>query len=440
MLWCLLATCVSQPAAVVELPGVLVFSRTAGYRHDSIEAGQQFLRSIGEGRWRVECTEDPNVFSAEGLSGYDVVVLLQTTGDVLNDAQEDAFERYLRSGGGLVGIHGAADGERDWAFFGSDVMGGAWFKSHPNIQNATVVVEDNHHPSTTHLSEKWPRVDEWYNYVQSPRDSVHVLASLDESTYNGGEMGADHPIAWTTTVGNGAAFYTGLGHTAESYAEQGFCDHIQGGIEWAMADGWIDLGQDWQHRDGWQDVGGATADGRKLKLHDGLGMISNGPEGHARDLVTGGSFGDCQLHIEFMIPEGSNSGVYVQGRYEIQILDSHGVVDPAPGDCGGIYERWDESRSPKGFEGSPPRENASSPPGDWQTYDIVFQAPRFDADGKKIENARFKSVRHNGVLIHEDVVLTGPTRGGWGPEVATGPLRLQGDHGPVVYRRMQVRR
>ena len=149
MLWCLLATCVSQPAAVVELPGVLVFSRTAGYRHDSIEAGQQFLRSIGEGRWRVECTEDPNVFSAEGLSGYDVVVLLQTTGDVLNDAQEDAFERYLRGGGGLVGIHGAADGERDWAFFGSDVMGGAWFKSHPNIQNATVVVEDNHHPSTS---------------------------------------------------------------------------------------------------------------------------------------------------------------------------------------------------------------------------------------------------------------------------------------------------
>jgi hypothetical protein len=121
-------------------------------------------------------------------------------------------------------------------------------------------------------------------------------------------------------------------------------------------------------------------------------------------------------------------------------LDSYGVADPTPGDCGGIYKRWDESRSPKGFEGSPPRENASAPPGDWQIYDILFQAPRFDVDGKKIENARFKSVRHNGVLIHKDVELTGPTRGGREPEVAAGPLRLQGDHGPVVYRRVRVRR
>lgn len=440
MLGCLLAICVVQPAPAVALPGVLVFSRTAGYRHGSIANGQELLKSLGEGRWRVEETEDPSVFTDEGLLDYDVVVMLQTTGDVLNDAQEDALERYLRTGGGLVGIHAAADGERDWPFFGAHVLGGAWFKSHPAIQNATVVVEDTHHPSTTHLGERWPRVDEWYNYVQSPRTGVHVLASLDESTYQGGTMGADHPIAWSTTIGRGAVFYTGLGHTVESYTEPAFRDHIQGGVEWAMADGWIELDHDWQRRAGWQDVVGAKADGRKLVLHEGEGSIANGPGGHAGDLVTGGSYGDCELHIEFMIPEGSNSGVYMQGRYEIQILDSFGVTDPGPGDCGGIYERWDESRSPQGFDGVPPKENASAPPGEWQTYDIVFQAPRFDGDGKKVRNAHFKSVRHNGVLIHKDVELTGPTRGGWEPEVAQGPLRMQGDHGPVVYRNMRIRR
>ena len=141
-----------------------------------------------------------------------------------------------------------------------------------------------------------------------------------------------------------------------------------------------------------------------------------------------------------MIPEGSNSGVYLQGRYEIQILDSCGVTNPGAGDCGGIYEWWDELRSPKGFEGVAPNENASAPPGEWQTYDIVFQAPQFDTHGEKVRNARFKSVRHNGVLIHKDIELTGPTRGGSEPEVAQGPLRLQGDHGPVVYRNVKLRR
>jgi type 1 glutamine amidotransferase len=440
MLCCLLATCVLHLAPPAEQPGVLVFSRTAGYRHGSIAEGQELFKSLGEDRWRVELTEDPSVFTDKRLSGYDVVVMLQTTGDVLNDEQEDSLERYLRGGGGLVGIHAAADGERDWPFFGSHILGGSWFKSHPAIQNATVVVEDAHHPSTQHLAARWPRTDEWYNYVQSPRPGVHVLASLDESSYEGGEMGADHPIAWSTTIGKGAAFYTGLGHTAESYTEQAFRDHIRGGVEWAMADGWIDLGHDWQHRAGWQDVAGAEVDGRDLKPLPGIGSIANGSKGHAGDLVTGGSFGDCELHIEFMIPEGSNSGVYLQGRYEIQILDSCGVTNPGAGDCGGIYERWDELRSPKGFEGVAPNENASAPPGEWQTYDIVFQAPQFDTHGEKVRNARFKSVRHNGVLIHKDIELTGPTRGGSEPEVAQGPLRLQGDHGPVVYRNVKLRR
>ena len=449
MLCCLIAASLLQappPPAfsggpeIPGRPGVLVYSRTAGYRHDSIEDGGQLVQSLGEGRWRVVLTEDPSVFTPEGLEDFDVVVLMHTTGDVLDDAAEAAMEQYLRKGGGLVGIHAAADSERDWAFFGGEVLGGAWFQSHPAIQEATIVVEDRHHPSAAHLEGAWSRTDEWYNYVQSPRSDVHVIASLDESSYEGGTMGEDHPIAWSVPVGKGAAFYTGLGHTIESYAEPAFQRHIQGGIEWAMNDGWISLEDDWKHRDGWRSVGDAAADGRELKVEPGGGMLVNGERGHAGDLVTGGEFGDCELHVEFMIPEGSNSGVYLHGRYEVQILDSFGKRDPGPGDCGGIYERWDDSRSPSGFEGVSPKVNAAKKPGQWQAYDIVFRAPRFDAEGNKIRNAVFESVRHNGVLIHENVELSGPTRGGWGAEAVEGPVRFQGDHGPVAYRDVRIRR
>jgi len=449
---CLLAVCVLESGPPVDLsggvpvglagdrPGVLVFSRTNGFRHGSIEAGHRLIQSLGEGRWRVEGAEGPDVFTPERLAGIDVVVLLHTTGDVITDAGEAAMEQFLLSGGGLVAVHGAADGERDWPFFGSRALGGAWFESHPQIQQASVIVEDRHHPATAAVGERWVCTDEWYNFVKSPRGSVHVLASLDEQSYEGGSMGVDHPIVWSTPVGDGAAFYTGLGHTVERYSEPAFQAHLQGAIEWALADGWIELDKGWQARAGWQDVAAVTADGPALQLAAGSGVLVNGADGHAGDLVTGGVFGDCELHVEFLIPEGSNSGVYLQGRYEVQILDSHGKSSPGPGDCGGIYERWDESRSPKGFEGVPPRTNAAAAPGVWQSFDIVFRAPAFDAAGEKIHNARFESVRHNGVLIHEDVELGGPTRGGRGPEAAEGPVRFQGDHGPVAYRNVRIKR
>jgi hypothetical protein len=139
-----------------------------------------------------------------------------------------------------------------------------------------------------------------------------------------------------------------------------------------------------------------------------------------------------------MVPKGSNSGVYFMGRYEIQVYDSYGVEKGEyPGiECGGIYQRWKDN---KGFEGHSPRVNASRPPGEWQTFDVVFQAPRFDQDGKKIANARFVKVIHNGQVIHENVELTGPTRGAaFEDEKPTGPLMFQGDHGPVAYRNLSV--
>ena len=142
------------------------------------------------------------------------------------------------------------------------------------------------------------------------------------------------------------------------------------------------------------------------------------------------------IHVEFMVPKGSNSGVYLMGRYEIQILDSYGKKKVSHGDCGGIYQRWANN---KGFEGHAPKMNASRPPGVWQTFDAVFRAPRFDDSGKKIADARFEKVIHNGTVVHKDVVCTGPTRSAsFNDEKPMGPLMLQGDHGPVAYRNIWI--
>jgi sugar phosphate isomerase/epimerase len=195
----------------------------------------------------------------------------------------------------------------------------------------------------------------------------------------------------------------------------------------------------------WQVAGDVSinpANGRLLSGRPGSGVIVNGPAGRTSHLVSKAEFGDVKAHIEFMVPRESNSGVYFMGRYEIQVFDSWKKTSPYPGiECGGIYQRWDNNREPKerGFEGHSPRVNASREPGQWQTFDVVFRAPRFDESGEKLSNARFETIAHNGVLIHEDIELTGPTRAGmYNDEKPTGPLMLQGDHGPVAYRNIRI--
>ena len=158
------------------------------------------------------------------------------------------------------------------------------------------------------------------------------------------------------------------------------------------------------------------------------------------NLLTEAEFGDIELHVEFCIAKHSNSGVYLQGRYEIQVYDSFGVEKSEyPGiECGGIYPRWINEQNVGGHS---PRVNASKPAGEWQSFDITFRAPRFDASGKKVANAKMVRVRHNGQLVHENVELKGPTRSAqWEDEKPTGPILLQGDHGPVAYRNLRVKR
>ncbi|HZW08841.1 MAG TPA: ThuA domain-containing protein [Phycisphaerales bacterium] len=211
---------------------VLVYSRTAGFRHGNIPDGIEAIEKLGEEHgFGVDATEDPTRFTEENLDQYAAVVFLSTTGDVLDPEQEKAFEAYIAKGRGYVGIHAAADTEYDWPWYGELV--GGYFQSHPAVQAADVRVEDREHPSTRHLPEIWRRTDEWYNYRENPRGKVHVLLTLDESSYENGEMGEDHPIAWCREFGGGRAWYTGGGHTSESFAEPDFLAHIVGGIRWA---------------------------------------------------------------------------------------------------------------------------------------------------------------------------------------------------------------
>jgi len=195
----------------------------------------------------------------------------------------------------------------------------------------------------------------------------------------------------------------------------------------------------WQGKTGeWEIVGDVSMNPENEKLlrsKPGKGVIVNGPTGKTSHLFSKAEFGDVRCHIEFMVPKGSNSGIYFMGLYEIQVFDSWGVKTPKHSDCGGIYQRWDDNRRPQGYEGHAPRVNASLPPGQWQTFDIIFRAPRFDDRGRKISKARFEKVVHNGTVVHEDVELTGPTRSNaYSEEKPVGPLMFQGDHGPVAYR------
>ncbi|MDZ4754131.1 MAG: ThuA domain-containing protein [Phycisphaerae bacterium] len=226
------------PAPRANAPRILVFTKTAGFRHDSIPQGIACVRELAleaeKTLFDVDATEDSDAFTMENLAKYRAVVFLSTSGDILDEAQQAAFEAWVKAGGGYVGIHAAADTEHTWPFYGELV--GAWFRTHPPVQKATVVVEDRNHPSTSMLPERWERTDEWYVWKENPRGSVHVLASLDESTYNAAEAAAmgDHPIAWCHDVGKGRSWYTGGGHTKESFQEPLFRMHILGGIKWAL--------------------------------------------------------------------------------------------------------------------------------------------------------------------------------------------------------------
>ncbi len=229
-----------RASEVTSLTGahLLVFSKTVGWRHDSIPAGIAALEKLAaENQFTLVASEDASLFNDTELAKFNAVIFLNTTSDVLNEQQELAMERYIQAGGGYVGIHAATDTEweGDWHWYRNLV--GAVFKNHPstpsNVQNARITISDKNHASTNTLPEQFELADEWYNF-RDMYEFINVLAKVDESTYQGGEHGHDHPISWYHDYDGGRAFYTGLGHTAETFANNYFLTHLLGGIRYAV--------------------------------------------------------------------------------------------------------------------------------------------------------------------------------------------------------------
>ncbi|MES2703917.1 MAG: ThuA domain-containing protein [Bacteroidota bacterium] len=216
--------------ATPAMPRVLVFSKTEGYRHESIPAGiAMFEQHASDWKIAPMYSEDAAMFNADTLKRYEIIALLSTTGDFLTENQQDALKAFVQSGGNILGIHAAADAEYAWPWYGQ-MLGGV-FSSHPAIQEAKCHVLMPAHASAVGLPAPWQRTDEWYNFTGLQADNK-VVISLDESTYTGGNNGDPHPISWYREFDGGKIYYTGMGHAASSYSEPLFIKHIGGALEW----------------------------------------------------------------------------------------------------------------------------------------------------------------------------------------------------------------
>ncbi len=237
-----LAATLAASTARAEQFSVLLFSKTAGWHHESILAGVPAIRALGELHdFKVFWTDDANrVFNDRELAKYKAVIFLCTTGDVLNDQQQVAFERYIKAGGGFVGIHSASDTEYDWPWYTK--MVGHMFHIHPAVQTATIQVENPNFPGMDRFAKRFLFTEEWYEFDASRSDKLSYLLSVDEKTYppyakwgpkEGKGMGKFHPVAWFQEYDGGRAFYTALGHLPATFSDQNFMHHIYGGIYWA---------------------------------------------------------------------------------------------------------------------------------------------------------------------------------------------------------------
>lgn len=213
---------------------VLVFSKTLGFRHKSIQPGIAAIKKLGEENGFIaDTTEDATKFTTDNLKNYKAVIFLSPTGEVFNDEQKLAFQTYIKSGGGFVGIHAATDCLYKWEWYGK--MIGGYFASHPAVQEAVLTIKDTKHPSTKKLVSPWTHRDEWYNFKYTNTD-VKVLLTVDEKSYKGGKNGDYHPAAWYHEFEGGRVFYTALGHTSECYTtDENFLKHLMGGIKYALA-------------------------------------------------------------------------------------------------------------------------------------------------------------------------------------------------------------
>ena len=210
---------------------ILVYFETKEFYHTSMPVAVAALQKLGrDNNIAVDTSSRSATFLQENLSTYHAIVFMSTTGDVFNEAQQEAFKKYINNGGGFVGIHAATDTEYGWPWYNQLV--GGYFKVHPKPQEAVLQILDRNHPATKHLPSQWKRFDEWYNF-KDMQPGLHILINIDEKSYEGGDMGASHPMAWCHKFDGGKAFYTAFGHADESFAEPLFLQHILGGIKYA---------------------------------------------------------------------------------------------------------------------------------------------------------------------------------------------------------------
>ena len=216
-------------------PRILVFSKTAGFKHASIPVGITAIQKLGsENGFDVDTTKNAERFTEAELKKYSAIIFLSTTGNVLDYRQEAAFERYIQAGGGFVGIHAATDTEYDWGWYGRLV--GAYFNGHPKTQAARFIIKDKSFKATAHFSDTvWQHTDELYNFKKI-NPALHVLITIDETSYEGGTNGAFHPISWYHDYDGGRSFYTELGHVDEAYENSTYLKHLLGGIQYAIGD------------------------------------------------------------------------------------------------------------------------------------------------------------------------------------------------------------
>jgi type 1 glutamine amidotransferase len=225
----LLAAMLLQPV-LAQNPKILVFGKTKGFYHTSIPKGMITIMQVcSQNGITADTTRDAAAFTAENLKQYLAVVFLNTTGDVLNNTQQEVFTSYIRAGGGFLGVHAATDTEYDWPWYNKLV--GAYFLSHPAQQDAVIKVTDRNNPATSGLPAEWKRNDEWYNFKNIHPD-IRVLAYLDESTYKGGANGEKHPFIWCHEFEGGRSMYTGVGHREDNYDEPLLQLHLLGAIQW----------------------------------------------------------------------------------------------------------------------------------------------------------------------------------------------------------------
>jgi len=447
-------------AGTIDIPAVLFFTHSAGFVHDVVKRpapgelspAEKILTQAASGRFRVTCSQDCADISATNLANYAAVVFMTTSTQekdlpVPGNGNRELVD-WIAHGGAFVGVHCASDTNYNLEPY-VDMIGGT-FDGHPWHEEVTVRIDDwrylgNHVRDLALAQEKKPFVltDEIYQFRNFRRHPVRVLATLDPASVDvklGKREDQDYALVWARDWGEGRVFYSALGHREEVWRNQNFQELLLGGIHWAIR------GPDFPGRapkeahvlvgfsvkrsapselEKWQHPGGTPAAWREHG--EGIEVVAG-----KGDILSKESFGDGLYHVEFQTPSmpdatgqaRGNSGVYLQGRYEVQVLDSYGL-ELGPGDCGSIYGKKIAAV------------NASRPPERWQSYDIEFTAPRFDAGGKKTSSARM-TVWHNGIQIHDDVEVDGPTAAGETVEGPLGPLLLQ-DHGnPVRYRNVWV--